>query len=72
MSHGHDIDAADWTDDDLLTRQEAGGRLKEEIDEVRDRLAGLTGKPGDTDDAEASLRLLTRRLTALEKAYAAL
>lgn len=72
MSHGHDIDAADWTDDDLLTRQEAGGRLKGEIDEVRDRLAGLTNAPAVAGHVEASRRLLTRRLTALEKAYAAL
>ncbi|MFF1834831.1 hypothetical protein ACFVXE_11585 [Streptomyces sp. NPDC058231] len=71
MSHGHDIDAADWTDDDLLTRQEAGGRLKEEIDDVRDRLAGLANAPGG-DHVEASVQLLTRRLAALEKAYAAL
>ncbi|MFE2985697.1 MULTISPECIES: hypothetical protein [unclassified Streptomyces] len=72
MSHGHDIDAADWTDDDLLTREEANGRLKGEIDEVRIRLAELTSASGGAGDIEASVRLLTRRLAALEKARATL
>ncbi|MEV8546865.1 hypothetical protein [Streptomyces sp. NPDC051572] len=70
MSHGRDVAASDWTDDDLLTRDEAGSRLKDEIDEVRERLTELErdGVPGAAD----SVRLLTRRLSALEKAYGAL
>jgi hypothetical protein len=72
MSQGHDIDAADWTDDDLLTREEAGGRLEAEIGEVRLRLAELTSAPGRAGDTDASVALLTRRLTALEKAHAGL
>ncbi|MFF4767331.1 hypothetical protein ACFY1V_12535 [Streptomyces sp. NPDC001255] len=69
MSLGRDIDAADWTDDDLLTRDEAGGRLREEIAEVRTRLAALDARaPGAASAAE----MLNRRLVALEKACAAL
>jgi hypothetical protein len=72
MSHGRDIAAADWTDDDLLTRDEAGGRLKTEIDEVRERLSALEKGGPDVPGAADSVRLLTRRLTALEKLYGSL
>ncbi|MFF5010903.1 hypothetical protein ACFY3G_49980 [Streptomyces phaeochromogenes] len=72
MSHGRDIAAADWTDDDLLTRDEAGGRLKDEIAEVRERLTMLESGGSDAPGAADSVLLLTRRLSALEKLYGSL
>ncbi|UIX29283.1 hypothetical protein [Streptomyces sp. GQFP] len=72
MSHGRDIAASDWTDEDLLTRDEASGRLKEEIDAVRERLAMLESGGSDAPADAASVLLLTRRLSALEKLYGAL
>lgn len=59
---GKDIDAADWVDQDLLTREEAGERLDEEIVRVRARLCDLESGAGDP----AALAMVTRRLTAME------
>ncbi|MBY8861004.1 hypothetical protein K7711_31325 [Nocardia sp. CA2R105] len=53
---------SDWTELDLLTREEAHGRLVEEIDLVRIRL----GELGDGDQAERDL--LESRLRALRSA----
>lgn len=58
---------SDWTELDLLTRDEAGERLREEIAEVEARLAQL----GHSDQAERSLmeaRLRALRETAAELA----
>ena len=53
----------DWTDQDLLTKDEARGRLVEEISRTRARLAELsTDRPGD----EAEITLLSRRLNAMQ------
>ncbi|WP_019546610.1 hypothetical protein [Streptomyces sulphureus] len=72
MSNGRDIDAADWVDDDLLTRDEAGERLRGEIDETRARLAELEGSASPVPAVADSVRLLRRRLSALEEAHGAL
>ncbi|MCW2915889.1 MAG: hypothetical protein JWN52_3957 [Actinomycetia bacterium] len=61
----------DWFDQDLLTRQEAAGRLAEKIDEITGRLAEL-GKAGGAADAEPETAELNRRLAALQNAHAAL
>lgn len=53
---------SDWTEMDLLTIEEAAGRLKEEITETEARLAEL----GDSDQAEREL--LEPRLRALREA----
>ena len=53
---------SDWTDLDLLTRDEAYGRLQEEISLTARRLAELGG--GD----EAERELLATRLRALREA----
>lgn len=60
-----DIDAPDWIDQDLLTRDEASERLDEEIALVRGRISELeAGEAGQqTDDA---LDMVRRRLSAME------
>jgi hypothetical protein len=53
----------DWTDQDLLTKDEARERLVSEIGRTRARLGQLqTGNP----DEEAEIALLSRRLNAME------
>ncbi len=54
---------SDWTDQDLLTKDEARDRLVDEIGRTQGRLAGLD--PGNPDH-EAEIALLTRRLDAME------
>lgn len=53
---------SDWTDQDLLTKDEARERLIGEIGRTRERLAELENS--NPDDAE--IALLTRRLNAME------
>ncbi|WP_329279853.1 hypothetical protein [Streptomyces sp. NBC_01451] len=64
MSRRPESERSDWTDLDLLTREEAHGRLLAEIAETDVRLAGL----GTDDEAEAERELLRRRLRALREA----
>jgi hypothetical protein len=54
---------SDWTDQDLLTKDEARERLIDEIGSTRARLDQLDAN-NRADDAEISL--LTRRLNAME------
>jgi hypothetical protein len=58
---------SDWTDQDLLTKDEARERLVEEIGRTRARLARkvveVTGDPAHSD---AEITLLARRLNAME------
>jgi hypothetical protein len=53
----------DWTDQDLLTKDEARGRLAEEIGRTRARLDRLRI---ENPDAESEIALLARRLDAME------
>lgn len=62
MSPRPESERSDWTDLDLLTREEAHGRLQLEIVETQARLDEL----GDADRAEREL--LDRRLHALRAA----
>ncbi|WP_460062934.1 hypothetical protein [Streptomyces sp. YKOK-I1] len=62
MSRRPESERSDWTDLDLLTREEAHGRLLTEIAETDVRLAGL----GEADAAEREL--LRSRLRALREA----
>jgi hypothetical protein len=53
----------DWTDQDLLTKDEARERLVTEIGRTKARLGQLqVGNP----DEEAEIALLSRRLNAME------
>ncbi|MDV3124514.1 hypothetical protein M1247_06285 [Mycobacterium sp. 21AC1] len=53
---------SDWTDQDLLTKDEARERLVEEIARTRTRLDGVRAASGDP----AEIALLERRLNAME------
>ncbi|ABK69120.1 hypothetical protein [Mycobacterium avium] len=56
------LPVSDWTDQDLLTKDEARERLVDEIGRTRTRLDELIAK--NTDDPE--IDLLARRLNAME------
>jgi hypothetical protein len=56
------LPVSDWTDQDLLTKNEARDRLVGEIGRTRARLDELTAT--NADDPEISL--LARRLNAME------
>ncbi|KKD06313.1 hypothetical protein [Streptomyces sp. WM6386] len=62
MSRRPESERSDWTDLDLLTREEAHGRLLAEIADTDVRLAAL----GESDAAEREL--LQSRLRALREA----
>ncbi|MFJ9374929.1 hypothetical protein [Streptomyces sp. NPDC101455] len=62
MSGRPESERSDWTDLDLLTRDEAYGRLQEEIGLTTRRLAELGA------DDEAERELLDTRLRALREA----
>lgn len=62
MSRRPESERSDWTELDLLTRDEAAGRLRAEIAETEVHLAGL----GDSDRAERELA--RSRLRALREA----
>jgi hypothetical protein len=64
MSSRPESERSDWTDLDLLTREEAYGRLQREITETEALLAEL----GDSDQAARELH--ERRLRALHSAAA--
>jgi hypothetical protein len=68
MDTGKRIAADDWTDQDLLTRDEARERLAEEIESEAAALTALGADPR----VQAEVRLRERRLSALKIALAQL
>ncbi|WP_337776993.1 hypothetical protein [Mycolicibacter kumamotonensis] len=62
MDRIEQLPVSDWTDQDLLTKDEARERLVAEIGRCRTRLDELKA----TDSDESEMRLLTRRLAAME------
>lgn len=66
MANEKDIEAADWTDQDLLTRDEANVRLVDEIEITRNRLLELRTQTQDDPDTVASVEMVNRRLVAME------
>jgi hypothetical protein len=62
------LDQSDWTDQDLLTRQEARERLAVEITRTRSRLEELRNDGHDPSRTDPETTLLTRRLNAMESA----
>ncbi|HEX3786221.1 MAG TPA: hypothetical protein VHW44_00040 [Pseudonocardiaceae bacterium] len=67
MDSVEQIPEDDWTDQDLLTRDEAGRRLEAEIEVVTGELAALRHPdPGPLELAE--ITLLARRLAAMKAA----
>jgi hypothetical protein len=79
MGAGKRIAADDWTDRDLLTRDEGRERLAEEVAAESAALAALGGSGGDTGSersvdplAQAEIEARKRRLNALKIALAKL
>jgi hypothetical protein len=62
MDRIEQLPVSDWTDQDLLTKDEARGRLVDEIGRCRARLDELKANNAD----ESELALLARRLNAME------
>lgn len=56
------LPVSDWTDQDLLTKDEARDRLIDEIGRTRARLDELTATNADASE----VTLLARRLNAME------
>jgi hypothetical protein len=56
------VPVSDWTDQDLLTKDEARARLVDEIGRTRARLDELAATNAD----EPEIALLQRRLNAME------
>ena len=57
---------SDWTDQDLLTKDEARERLVEEIGRTRARLDELQASTDDPAGIDAEVTMLARRLNAME------
>jgi hypothetical protein len=57
---------SDWTDQDLLTKDEACERLVQEIGRTRARLEEVQTSTGDPAHIEAEITMLARRLNAME------
>jgi hypothetical protein len=57
---------SDWTDQDLLTKDEARERLVQEIGRTRARLEAVRASTGDPAHIDAEITLLARRLNAME------
>jgi hypothetical protein len=62
MDRIEQLPVSDWTDHDLLTKDEARTRLIDEIRRCRTRLDELKSNNAD----ESELAVLTRRLNAME------
>ncbi|MFE9924519.1 hypothetical protein ACFYQA_23945 [Streptomyces sp. NPDC005774] len=84
MSGRPEPERSDWTDLDLLTREEAYGRLREEIAATEAHLAELgdlgsdsgfdadSGSDAHPDPGQAERELIETRLSALREAADAL
>ena len=67
MDRIEQLPVSDWTDQDLLTKDEARERLIQEIERTQDRLDTVLSAVGP-DDAEVTL--LERRLNAMRSVCA--
>jgi len=65
MSRRPESERSDWTDLDLLTRDEATERLREEIAEIEPRLAGAGVDPAERELLESRLRALREAVDEL-------
>ncbi|MBD0862486.1 hypothetical protein IA539_14875 [Gordonia sp. zg691] len=64
------IPAADWVDQDLLTREMSADLLRDEIVAEEGRLAGLADSELSESDRAASEQLIRRRIDAMNAARA--
>ena len=66
MERIEQLPRSDWTDQDLLTKDEARERLVEEIGRVKARLEELQTSTDDSARVDAEVTMLARRLNAME------
>ena len=66
MERIEQVPQSDWTDQDLLTKNEARERLIEEIGRTQARLAEVQAGGGDPAHVDAEVTLLERRLNAMK------
>jgi len=66
VGRGEQLPQSDWTDQDLLTKDEARERLVEEIGRVKARLEQLQASGDDPARIDAEVTMLARRLNAME------
>jgi hypothetical protein len=66
MERVEQLPQSDWTDQDLLTKDEARERLVEEIGRVKARLEKLQASTDDAARIDAEVTMLARRLNAME------
>ncbi|MEO9329028.1 hypothetical protein [Gordonia aurantiaca] len=64
------IPAADWVDQDLLTREMSADLLRDEIAAEERRLAGLAHSELSESDRKASDEMIRRRIEAMKAARA--
>jgi hypothetical protein len=66
LERDQQLPRSDWTDQDLLTKDEARERLVDEIGRTKARLEELRARGGDQDRIDAEVTMLARRLNAME------
>ncbi|ORB22916.1 hypothetical protein BST34_06020 [Mycolicibacterium monacense DSM 44395] len=66
MDRIEQLPQSDWTDQDLLTKDEARERLVEEIGRTQARLDEVKARTGDPAEFDAEITMLARRLNAME------
>jgi hypothetical protein len=66
MDRIEQLPQSDWTDQDLLTKDEARERLVEEIGRTKARLAEVQAGGRDPAQVDPEVTLLERRLNAME------
>ena len=66
MERIEQLPQSDWTDQDLLTKDEARERLVEEVGRTRARLEEVQADTGDPAQHDAEVTLLARRLNVME------
>jgi hypothetical protein len=59
------IDAPDWVDQDLLTKQDAADRLDVEIGDDQARLTELESSDAHDDSRRSAITLVRRRIAAM-------
>ena len=66
MERIEQLPQSDWTDQDLLTKDEARESLIEEIGRTQARLVEVQAGGGDPAHVDAEVTLLERRLNAMK------
>jgi hypothetical protein len=66
MERIEQLPQSDWTDQDLLTKDEARERLVQEIVRTQARLEEVRAGTGDPAHIDAEVTMLARRLNAME------